>query len=257
MSLRRYIPFVVLGINVCILLGRIALDSSHSVAGATIIATLGGHDSEQASRFVSQLSESAREAGKDSTLRLILWYDPSIRGDDSTSYNAASTSIARLLSGGILLQKAGADYLILPSMKTVAAAKELKEILRIPVLTPIDAALSALSELNLEQRFVVILAKDQLFASALLQHSLSNAGYQVYAITDDQRKKAIASPADARSFISSLDASKVGAVLIADEEGLLQKLEMKVNIPVILTQEALIDACIRVIDESGNKEDGA
>ncbi len=247
---RRIIPFVILGINICIMMWRILGSTTHPAASADVLAILSGHDPQIAAHFFTKLSEGAQATGAEGSLRLLVWNDPSIRGKPDLDYKKEAIFAPRLLTGAALLQNAGADYIVLPSLVTGLLANDLRAALDVPVLTPLDAGIAALRKELPGGKKIAVLGGKRLLASQILQIAVAKAGYDVYVPSDEQAERAMKSPEAAQAVIAELEQTGIDGVLIADTRHNIGFNPSESKIPVVFLLQALMKECTKLISTS-------
>jgi aspartate racemase len=166
-----------------------------------VIGVLGGMGPEATLAFYSHIV-SATPAGRDQDhLRVIIDSNPGIPDRTAAILGEGESPVPAMAAGIDALQRAGADFVVIPCVSAHAFIDELKGNARLPVLSVLDVVAEAVQQHPLRLGCLGLLATTGTVRAGMFQRCISGAGLEVL----------LPNPEDQARVQASIYAVKAGA----------------------------------------------
>jgi aspartate racemase len=177
------------------------------------IGVLGGMGPEASARFYSLLIKRTRAARDQEHIPTIIWSDPRVPDRTAAILGKGPSPLPLLLAGAKRLQRAGADFLIIPCLTAHHFLNELRKASGIPIVSLLEETARFIQRRRPPLGCTGLLASSGTVRSGLFQKALAGADVRVLVPAESEQKKVMAAIYGRRGIKAGVTAGKPRTVL--------------------------------------------
>ncbi len=189
--------------------------------GERVIGVLGGMGPEATIAFYARVVSQTPAARDQDHLRVVIDSNPKIPDRTAAVLGQGESPVAAMAASIDVLQRAGADFVVIPCVSAHAFIDDLTARIRLPLLSILDAVAEHI-QAQAGIRRVGLLATAGTVRAGLFQRRLADAGVDVVLPGEDDQARVMAaiysvkaSPSSAQREQATLSLREVAARLIA------------------------------------------
>jgi aspartate racemase len=149
------------------------------------VGVLGGMGPEATTDFMSKVIALTPATADQDHIRMLVDHNPKVPNRQAAILHGDADPGPELAAMAVRLEKAGADFLVMPCNSAHAFLEPIRQATTIPFVSIVEASIRAVAALQPGLRSVGVLATDGLLATGIYQRALRDAGYLAVLLPDE------------------------------------------------------------------------
>jgi aspartate racemase len=229
------------------------------------IGILGGMGPEATLYCFKKIIEATPAERDQDHLRVVMDSNPKVPDRTAAILGKGPSPIPMLVKGCEALERAGADFIIMPCVSAHFFQEELRKQIRLPLLSIFDSVTENILETHPEIRTIGLMGTSGTIQGGLFQKRLATSGIETVVCNEDQQARVMTAIYDIKNAQPANSRSEIKADLAAAAESLISRgakgiiagcteiplaLEQKdLDVPYFDAVEALARAAVRLAGE--------
>jgi len=209
-----------------------------------VIGILGGMGPEATLDCFAKIIKNTPAKKDQDHLRVVIDSNPKVPDRTAAILGNGDSVVPEVVQGGLALEKAGADFIIIPCVSVHFFLDELRSQIGLPILSIFDSVAEAIEQDHPEIKTVGLMGTSGTIQGGLFQKRLATGGIKTLVCDDYHQAQVMAAIYDIKKGQPDRSQSAITADLIAAAESLITQgaegiIAGCTEIPLALKQEHL------------------
>ncbi|MBW2065137.1 MAG: amino acid racemase [Deltaproteobacteria bacterium] len=209
-----------------------------------VIGILGGMGPEATLDCFGKIIRNAVARRDQDHLRVIVDSNPKVPDRTAAILGHGESPIPALMAGARVLDQAGADFIIIPCISAHFFLDELRNLVKLPILSMLDVVAEAIEKGYPEIRTVGLMATTGTLRGGVFQQRLKESNVETIVPEEEVQQKVMAAIYDIKDAQPSRSRAEISAELISVAETLISRGARAIiagctEIPLVLSQDHL------------------
>lgn len=211
---------------------------------AKVIGILGGMGPEATLDCFSKIIKNTPARKDQDHLRVVIDSNPEVPDRTAAILGKGQSPVPVLVEGGRVLERAGADFIIIPCLSAHFFLDELRSKINVPILSIFDAVAETIEQTHPEIKTVGLMATSGTVHGALFEKRLASSGIRTMICDEDHQARVMAAIYDIKNVQSHRSRADITKDLTAAAKSLVNRGAQGIiagctEIPLALAQEHL------------------